>query len=380
MERNRAIRFCDIGNQNSLFETKNLSVETAKFFISDKINYRMEELRCSLLNIRRYWSNSSYKKIFLEKITHILNLPGEKLLTKDWFDLSEIDQKQDFSIIKTYTSDEGYDKVFSVMNGIFRSEIENKTDYDTAALLLEYMNIELYNYIHLKNKQAANFSGTIYRGSFLPSKIVKDFIKLQDLPVCKRKISVPLSLMSCSVDFEIAKGFLTKIREEELRKKYIANCVPVIFEIHVANLDSKYIELYHSYYPDSIVSSICAVPIGELSVFPEEKEVLLRGAFFQVIDTSQSNVLVEGTPIHIFKLVMLNSNRDHLTTSKFENTNARNLFNKLVELTRLRVSGSLIEDTTIQKLYLKEENNVSKQLEEIKKLCNNEKEKKGCCY
>ena len=62
---------------------------------------------------------------------------------------------------------------------------------------------------------------------------------------------------------------------------------PVLFKIHVTSLDKTFLDLYKSYYPDSVVSSICtsicAVDIENISKYSEEQKILLRGAFFQVL-------------------------------------------------------------------------------------------------
>ena len=59
----------------------------------------------------------------------------------------------------------------------------------------------------------------------------------------------------------------------------------VLFKIHVTSLDKTFLDLYKSYYPDSVVSSICtsicAVDIENSSKYSEEQKVLLRGAFFR---------------------------------------------------------------------------------------------------
>ena len=68
----------------------------------------------------------------------------------------------------------------------------------------------------------------------------------------------------------------------------------VLFKIHVTSLDKTFLDLYKSYYPDSVVSSICTVDIENISKYSEEQKVLLRGAFFQVLRFYESKEKIDG--------------------------------------------------------------------------------------
>ncbi|MTJ32487.1 hypothetical protein FJR37_23490 [Aphanizomenon sp. UHCC 0183] len=100
-------------------------------------------------------------------------------------------------------------------------------------------------------------------------------------------------------------------------------------------MDEKLLGIYQSLFPTSVVSSICAVPISELSDFPHEEEVLLRGPFFQVINFYQEG-MIEEKPLSVIEVVMLNSNRDHPSTAELgENDSlARNIFGNIVGIRR----------------------------------------------
>ena len=69
---------------------------------------------------------------------------------------------------------------------------------------------------------------------------------------------------------------------------------PVLFKIYVTSLDKTFLDLYKSYYPDSVVSSICTVDIENISKYSEGQEVLLRGAIFQVLRFYESKEKIDG--------------------------------------------------------------------------------------
>lgn len=124
-----------------------------------------------------------------------------------------------------------------------------------------------------------------------------------------------------------------------------------------------------------MVSSICAVPIENLSVFKDEEEVLLRGAFFHVINFYELERKVKNVPIKVVEVVMVNSNRDHLTGSSFENTNARKLFNNLVGIQKFRKAREVLENEDERSLYFSAEKKLWQQLLLTEEECKKEKNK-----
>ena len=69
---------------------------------------------------------------------------------------------------------------------------------------------------------------------------------------------------------------------------------------------------------------------------------------------------------------MHNSNRDHITTSAFEKTNARRLFNTLIEIDRMKKCQDFFESTSDKNSYKQIEETKLKELEQIQKLCREE--------
>lgn len=98
----------------------------------------------------------------------------------------------------------------------------------------------------------------------------------------------------------------------------------------------------------------------------------MRGAFFQVLRFYESEERINGRNVYVFELFMHNSNRDHITTSKFENTNARRLFNTLIEIDRMKKCQDFYESAIDKNSYKQIEETKLKELEQIQKLCREE--------
>jgi hypothetical protein len=80
------------------------------------------------------------------------------------------------------------------------------------------------------------------------------------------------------------------------------------------------------------------VPIETLSEYPDEREVLLRGPFFQLVRLREDEHLrVRGKCVHVVEALMLNANRDHVSSvglGEPDGTRARELFRTLVAIDR----------------------------------------------
>ena len=289
----------------------------------------------------------------------------------EWYELQKNPSaEQNCDLIRFYTSSDGYETIFKYMNSIFREE-HDKEVYDSAAFLVECMNIELYNFVKTK-PELSNFENIIYRGMMLDENTISNLLDIKELEVQNRKFAVPLSFMSCSKSQDVAKLFLENQEHRPYEEKIRVFC-PVLFKIHVTSLDKTFLDLYKSYYPDSVVSSICAVDIENISIYREEQEVLLRGAFFQTLRFYESEEKIDGKNVYVFELLMHNSNRDHITTSKFEKTNARKLFNTLIEIDLMKKCQDFFESASDKNSYKQIEETKLKELEQIQKLCREEK-------
>lgn len=370
----RAERFGESANTNGKESFGKFSLEHGGFFIGEDVKARMNLIRNSILEVRKNWNDKKFRKKSIELFKN--HIGGKSLLSVDffndeWYEFQKNSSaEQNCNLIKFYTSSDGYETIFKYMNSIFREELE-KDVYDSAAFLVECMNIELYNLVKTK-PEFSNFENTIYRGMMLDENTISDLINIEKLPILSQKFAVPLSFMSCSKSQDVAKQFLEK-QERRPHEEKVKGFCPVLFKIHVTSLDKTFLELYKSYYPDSVVSSICAVDIENVSKYRKEQEVLLRGAFFQSLKFYESKEKIDGKNVYVFELLMHNSNRDHITTSRFEKTNARKLFNTLIEIDRMKKCQDFFESASDKKSYKQIEETKLKELEQIQKLCREEK-------
>ena len=358
-------------NINNFFG--NFSLEHGGFFVGEDVRTRMNLIRNSILEVRKNWNDKNFRKKSIELFKN--HIGGKSLLpvnffNDEWYEFQKNPSaEQNCDLIKFYTSSDGYETIFKYMNSIFREE-HDKEVYDSAAFLVECMNIELYNFVKTK-PELSNFENIIYRGMMLDENTISNLLDIKELEVQNRKFAVPLSFMSCSKSQDVAKLFLENQEHRPYEEKIRVFC-PVLFKIHVTSLDKTFLDLYKSYYPNSVVSSICAVDIENISIYREEQEVLLRGAFFQTLRFYESEKKIDGKNVYVFELLMHNSNRDHITTSKFEKTNARKLFNTLIEIDRMKKCQDFFESASDKNSYKQIEETKLKELEQIQKLCREE--------
>ena len=152
---------------------------------------------------------------------------------------------------------------------------------------------------------------------------------MPDGRIDKRYISIPLGLVSSSVDRSQAEGVLSLQSDKAARL--------ILMKIHVIGLDEEHLAFYRRRFPGNVVISICAVDIHELSYIQDEREVLLRGPFFQVLQLHEGGELLSGRPSEVLEMVMLSPNRDHLTSVQLQEQQeaaARKLFGTMVTVTR----------------------------------------------
>ena len=150
-----------------------------------------------------------------------------------------------------------------------------------------------------------------------------------DRPIDKCYFSIPLGLVSSSVDRSQAEGFLSLQSDKAARL--------MLMKIHVIGLDEEHLAFYRKKLSGSVVTSICAVDIHELSYIQDEREVLLRDPFFQVLQLHEGGELLSGRPSEVLEMVMVNSNRGYLTSVQLQEQQEaadRRLFGTMVTVTR----------------------------------------------
>ncbi|PJE96425.1 hypothetical protein CUT44_18145 [Streptomyces carminius] len=257
---------------------------------------------------------------------------------KEWADRRDPGEDDgdgdDYSAIRLYTSQPGYRRIFGTINAAFRDAglTRDTKALRSAAFLVELLSIDLFNYRH-RHTHADNFEGVVHRGMCVSDAQLGRFAELASGPVDQRYLSIPLAMASASTDRASALAFaLEQARRHPGRH-------PLLWEIRVAGLPAELLDVYRAAFPRGTVTSMCAVPIDRLSDYPYEKEVLLRGPFFQILRLTRNTAGRGGRdePTHVVEAVMLNSNRDHVSTvasDEGEDRRARDLFRTLVTLHR----------------------------------------------
>ena len=330
MDLRRVDRYVSDNDTTELFTSQNLN-DLKPYYNGDIVASRMADIRKSIEHIRNNWEDRErFAKNLAEFLTDKTGSESDKsfkdrveiIKTKDrnWGDIDKAQlDTTDFEAIRLYTSEIGYNKIFGIMNSLFRYDdtVNDEKTVQTIVFLVELINIDLYNFC-LKYQKYDNFTGIVYRGVGLNDSDFDAFKTLMTYDIPKRYIAVPLCLMSSTTNIETAKFFV--------RSKPKA----VLFKIHILALKPRYLKYYKQKNSTGVVSSICAVNIKDLSDFPNEDEILLRGAFFQVLDFYKD----ADENLHVLEVCMLNSNRDHLSSNFLTDPNARRMFGLMVGVTR----------------------------------------------
>jgi len=186
------------------------------------------------------------------------------------------------------------------------------------------------------------FTGIVHRGLCLSTEQLNAFYEMTRMPVRERFWSIPLAIISCSTNENIAVQFALQ-QAFASRSKH-----PVLWRIHVANLSPDLLRVYHNLYPTSVVTTMCAVPIQQFSPYLEE-EVVLRGPFFQLVHVYRKP-LVDGTMVDVIEGVIFNTNRDHPSQMELgpAQYDARRLIACMVGMERAKVCRQLAESYGLQ--------------------------------
>jgi len=257
---------------------------------------------------------------------------------RDWADMDygrPSPPQKGYPAIELYCSQEGYRFFFSLFNSIFRRREIDDDLLLIATALVEFVTIELYNLrlANIGNPYYENFQAVTYRGMTVSSEMAKEYRKAADNPdLSKRHFGVPLGFTSSSTARETMEEF-AKINEGQEQMHWV---------IHVHGIDPELLRRYRERYNDSIVTSITAMPVGQIAELRGEREVLLRGAFFHIVhmDSRES----EGKVIHTLQLVAMNTNRDHgteLALDEGAKQEQRNFFRNMILASRFQLCASL---------------------------------------
>lgn len=345
---NRLQRFADWGP----ISTKGPRSEP--FYHGKGVAERLAVVRNSIVYVRIEWTKyellmEGLRALLMRRLGNTLPADDtgglERLLAspREWRDgnIGSLPD-DDYSAIRSYTSNSGY-KVFQIVDAILRTneatDSQQLEELNIAVFLVELMNIDLFNYVSI-TPHASNFQGVVYRALATSNEQLEAFRVLAARPIPERYWSIPLALISTSKKQDVALRFA----EGEIRRQPRSNLF--LWRIHVFELETELLRLYRERFPSNVVSTICAVPVAELSQFPEEDEVILRGPLFQLVRMHEENINGIGHA-HVMDSMILNINRDHPSTmelGKTEGIRARNLIACLVGVGRAKACKKLAED------------------------------------
>lgn len=316
---------------------------------------RMAQVRKKITEVRERWNDPTgcdgladviEKAVHAERFTRKLQSDLDLLLRRDryWADQQRPKGVQSPTVedgggglhaLQLYTSNDGYKKVFGHINQIFRVDNISEDELVGAVALVELLTIDLYN-LRLSNIGSAkynNFQGVVHRGLSVGAGVLKAFQELLEKPVTERNFSIPLSFVSTSTDPKNIEEFLNNAEKGKTRLHW---------KIYVHELDPHLLSQYRRRYPDSVVTSICAMPVSSISEYANEQEILLRGPIFQII--REYREAAGEHEVHVVEMVMLNANRDHgteLAQNDGDKATQRRCFGMMIAASKYEICASL---------------------------------------
>lgn len=320
---------------------------------------RMNKVRPNITRVRTQWNDPQGCQALRHAVEETLNattLSRELLselhhvldVSRYWADhqrfsgslkRASLDQTPiNYGALELYTTNSGYKKIFGYINQIFRVVTVDESMIQGAVALVELLTIDVYN-LRLNNyglAQYFNFQGVVHRGMKVSNEVLQAFSHLLSKPLKDRNFSVPLTFVSTTADEKNIQEFLNHARHNEKRLHW---------KIHVRELDPGLLASYRQEYPDSVVSTICAMPISSVSEYPDEKEVLLRGPSFQLLRMYEAEAADKS--VCVLEMVMLNTNRDHGTELAHHHEkykDQRQLFGRMCAATKYEICASLAEE------------------------------------
>ncbi|KAI3320735.1 hypothetical protein HD806DRAFT_228758 [Xylariaceae sp. AK1471] len=344
-----------MASKSRFFQSSPDSVSLRTTYGGDHETLRMKAIRPYIEKIRRAWMSNEGYRILMGKIRVYFrktDIPDDvkdsfaKLLEgfRDYGDLDmSRPQKplvEQFDAIELYTAEKSFDYIYSLITKALRREEPSEVELEVVAALVELLTIDLYNLrlSQIGHPMYANFEGVAFRGLSVTLEELKEYRAILARPeLAKRNFSVPLGLLSSSTDEKIMEEFSKSTHSDEKRP------IRLHFTIHVHSLDPALLTEYRALYPDSVVTSICAMPVGHVSPHGE-KEILLRGPFFHIISMTSGEI--NGRPCEKLVVVMMNSNRDHgmeHASDTGEKEKQRQCFLRAVSASKFEVCAAIAE-------------------------------------
>jgi hypothetical protein len=340
----RLSRFGDWSSLRRLCVTAPSAAERP-FYAGQDVDSRMALVRRAIEEIRVQWHRypaymADLKHAMQPSVTAGQDLDlrrrAEQLFVsrKEWVDESGANTTEEYSALRLYTSAAGYRQMFGTLNRAFRDDglTAEASVLRAAVFMVELLSIDLFNYAAWHDR-GRDYEGRIYRGMVVTPQELDQFSTVAARPVAERYVAIPLGMASATTDRATALVFV----EEQARRSRDGQ--PLLWEIDVIGLPPERLDVYRTAFPASVVTTICAVPIKQLSDFPDEDEILLRGPFFQLLRLRRTDESIGGKPLQVIEALTITANRDHPSTMRLagpEATAARDIFRTLVTAERCR--------------------------------------------
>lgn len=340
-----------MASKSRYFQSLPDSVALKTAYGGDHEGLRMSSIRPYIERTRKAWASEDTYRALMVKIRR--HFPPNQLpedaraafhrLLDGFRDYGDIDMRrsqkpllEQFDAIEIYTSAGGFDELYRLMGDVMRKDKPLQEELEVATALVELLTIDLYNLrlSQIGHPSYANFEGVTYRGLSISDQDLKEYEAILARPKLQnRNFSVPLGLISSSTDQKVMGDFS--------KTNYSPGRILVHMTIYIRGIDGGLLQQYHRLYPDSVVTSICAMPVGHLSPYGE-KEVLLRGPFFHLVSMTQD--FVDGRPYQRMVVVMMNANRDHgmeHASDREEKERQRKYFLKIVSASKFKLCAQV---------------------------------------
>ncbi|KAK4206174.1 hypothetical protein QBC37DRAFT_460694 [Rhypophila decipiens] len=335
----------------------NVSLRTA--FSADGETERMGRLRPYITQVRRRWETNGGYRGLVQQVKALCDkddlVPSVRAALERLFegyrDYADIDlgrpvqppcrSSASLDAIELYCSEEGYKCITKFIQFVFRTTQPSVDELIRATTFVEWITIDLYNLrlSQIGDPRFENFQGVVYRWSTLRREDLDEYrtiLRLGDH--AKRNYSIPLGLVSTTADSDATRHFGdTHPKDSEQR-------VRVRQTVHIHGMDPAVLASFRQRYPDSVVTSICAMPVAHMSSFGEQ-EILLRGPFFHLVAICDDREDENGAYVE-FVTVSMNSNRDHGTehsSNEHEKARQRAAFLTAVNVSKWEVCAGVAE-------------------------------------
>jgi len=303
------------------FDNPVTSVSLRTAFPAEFESERMKRVRPNITTVRQRWETTAGYRSLVQQVKALCDRDvvlapvraSLDILLEGYRDYADIDlarpfppRTEHFEAIEFYCSKEGYEYVTRLIQLVFRKTQPSADELVRATTFVEWITIDLYNLrlSQIGDPRFENFQGAVYRWFNLSVDDFEEYrgiLRLKDHS--KRNYSIPLGFVSTAADSGATRHFGEIPSKDGGQKR-----VRVRQTVHVHGMDPAVLASFKQQYPDSVVTSICAMPVARMSGFGEQ-EILLRGPFFHLIAICDREDEKGGYTE--FVTVCMNANRDH---------------------------------------------------------------------